>query len=73
MLCEMQSVQDFELVSSCPTPMTITITPRAPPLVYGLNSTAIALRQGWMEIRLRTKVDIPFHKKINYIDFVPSF
>ena len=31
-LCEMQSVSSrFELKSPCPIPMTITITPRAPP------------------------------------------
>ena len=40
MQCEMQSVYSrFELVSPCPFPTTITITPQAPPvrLVYDLR------------------------------------
>ena len=36
--CEMQSRPGFELVSSYPFPTTITVTPRAPPMIslYGI-------------------------------------
>ena len=48
----MQSVLSrFEPVSPCPFPMTITITPRAPPLTYKLNLKSYGKLHGECEVR----------------------
>ena len=52
-LCEMQSSPGFELVSPCPFPTTITITPLAPPKSYSACVRACMLETS---IRVRERM-----------------